>query len=161
MRKFTGVVAALAVLVGAPAALAATPEEIYKDLADNGRLDGTYTQAELQAFLQSASVQGYGNPVVVATPPTVTPAVTPAATPAPASEVAGTSKTIVTKAKTNAAAKPVAQVAGAVSPTQAPLQQTATAQTLPFTGAELGLFAIVGGALLLGGLLLRSSARQR
>lgn len=166
MRKFTGVVAALAVLVGAPAALAATPEEIYKDLADNGRLDGTYTQAELQAFLQSASVQGYGNPVVVATPPTVTPptvtpAVTPAATPAPDSGVAGTSKTIVTKAKTNAAAKPAAQVAGVVSPTQAPLQQTATAETLPFTGAELGLFAIVGGALLLGGLLLRSSARQR
>lgn len=162
MRKFTGVVAALAVLVGAPAALAATPEEIYKDLADNGRLDGTYTQAELQAFLQSASVQGYGNPVVVATPPTVTPpTVTPAVTPAPDSGVAGTSKTIVAKAKTNAAAKPAAQVAGAVSPTQAPLQQTATAETLPFTGAELGLFAIVGGALLLGGLLLRSSARQR
>jgi hypothetical protein len=53
-----------AVLVGAPGALAAGPRDIYKDLADNGRVDGNYTRAEMNAFLQSASVQGYGNPVV-------------------------------------------------------------------------------------------------
>ena len=97
----------IAGVVLVPGALAATPEDIYRDLADNGKLDGAYTQAELQAFLQSASVQGYGNPVVVTVPPAVTPpageqpAVTPAvapatpAAPAPTSGVAGESKTVV------------------------------------------------------------------
>ena len=175
MRKFTGVIAILAtVLVAAPVALAAPPEEIYRDLADNGQLNGTYTQADMQAFLQSASVQGYGNPVVVVPPvvaetppqtgnPTVQQppaAELPAATPAaPTSGVAGSEKTIVAKAKP--AAAPTARVAGVATPAQAPLDRTASAETLPFTGAELGLFAIVGAALLLGGLLLRSSARQR
>ena len=185
MRKFTGVIAVLVtVLVAAPGALAAPPEEIYRDLADNGQLNGTYTQADLQAFLQSASVQGYGNPVVVVPPPVVTEtppqtvnptptpvqvpapvqqppaAELPAATPvAPTAGVAGTAKTIVTKAQP--AAAPTASVAGVATPAQAPLDRTASAETLPFTGAELGLFAVVGAALLLGGLLLRSSARQR
>ena len=161
-----------ALLVWAPGALAATPQDIYKDLADNGRLDATYTQAELQAFLQSASVQGYGNPVVVppivSTPPPTTvtlvpPAAvaTPATPTAPASGVAGTAKTIVNKKPRATAPKPTASVAGVATPAQAPLARTATAGTLPFTGVELGLFALVGGALLLGGLLLRASARQR
>ena len=189
MKKLgTGIVAALSVVVlWAPAALAATPEEIYSDLADNGRLDGTYTKAEMDAFLQSPAVQGYGNPTVVVVPPTVTPPTvtpptpqvtplatppvvtppvvapvveTPAAAPAPASVVAGVSKTV--KPKPAAQAKPVARVAGVATPAQqAPLARTASAETLPFTGAELGLFALVGAALLLGGLLLRASARQR
>lgn len=172
------------VMLWAPGALAATPEEIYKDLADNGRLDGTYTQAELQAYVQSASVQGYGNPVVIVTVPstTITPQVTPpvvtslaatppaavapvaaapAATPAaPASGVAGTSKTLV-QPKPKAKPQPVAQVAGVATPVQAPLARTASAETLPFTGAELAMFALVGAALLLGGILLRVSSRQR
>lgn len=182
MKKLgTGIVAVLSVVVlWAPAALAATPEEIYKDLADNGRLDGTYSQAEIDAFLQSAAVQGYGNPTVVVVPPTVAPpaptseaappaaaavtppVVTPAVeTPAaPSSGVAGESKTIERK---QAAAKPqpVTGVAGVATPAQAPLTRAASAETLPFTGIELGLFALVGTALLLGGLLLRASARQR
>lgn len=29
-------------------ALAATPQQIYRDLADNGRLDGRYTRAEVE-----------------------------------------------------------------------------------------------------------------
>lgn len=185
-----------AVLVMAPGALAATPEDIYKDLADNGRLDGTYTQAELQAFLQNASVQGYGNPVlvtpVVVTPPSY-PCVPPAniqpgqtlpegqkvcetpstvveaapATPAtPEAGVAGVSKTVVkkpvvSKPAVKAKPQPATGTAGVQTPAQAPLARTASAGTLPFTGAELGLFALVGAALLLGGLLLRASARQR
>lgn len=189
-----------AVLVMAPGALAATPEDIYKDLADNGRLDGTYTQAELQAFLQNASVQGYGNPVlvtpVVVTPPTTYPCVPPAnvqpgqtlpegqkvcetpstvaavapATPVaaatPEAGVAGVSKTVVSKPAVSkpavtAAPQPTSGTAGVQTPEQAPLARTASAGTLPFTGAELGLFALVGAALLLGGLALRASARQR
>ena len=42
-----GAVAALA-LLGAGSAFAATPQKIYRDLADNGRLDGTYTRAEIE-----------------------------------------------------------------------------------------------------------------
>lgn len=166
-----------AVLMMAPGAFAATPEDIYKDLADNGRLDGTYTQAELQAFLQNASVQGYGNPVLVTpvivtppvgtttpvvttTPPTVAVAPTPVVA-TPEAGVAGVSKTVVA-AKPNAAKpQPATGTAGVQTPEQAPLARTASAGTLPFTGAELGLFALVGAALLLGGFLLRASARQR
>jgi hypothetical protein len=163
MWKGTFVVLVTALML-APGALAASPDEIYADLADNGRLDGTYTQAELQAYLQSAQVQGYGNPIVVVTPPVVTPPVVappqaPAPTQAPpTSGVAGEQKTITPKPAAKPAAQPTAQVAGAQSP---PIAQTASAGTLPFTGAELGIFALVGGALLLGGLLLRASARQR
>ncbi|MBA2384048.1 MAG: hypothetical protein H0V68_05220 [Actinobacteria bacterium] len=45
----------------APAALAASssPREIYADFADNGRLDGQYSTAELERALQDAEAQGY------------------------------------------------------------------------------------------------------
>ncbi len=48
-RRFVtvGVVAALA-LLGAGAAFAATPQQIYRDLADNGRLDGKYSRSEVE-----------------------------------------------------------------------------------------------------------------
>lgn len=42
-----GAVATLA-LVGAGSAFAATPQKIYRDLADNGRLDGKYTRVEIE-----------------------------------------------------------------------------------------------------------------
>ncbi len=42
-----GVTATLA-LVGAGSAFAATPQKIYRDLADNGRLDAKYTRAEIE-----------------------------------------------------------------------------------------------------------------
>jgi hypothetical protein len=57
-------VAVVALLV-APAALAATPEQIYRDYADDSRLDGSYTPADLQAALQNPVVQGYGEEEVV------------------------------------------------------------------------------------------------
>ncbi len=146
MRRDIGiwiVVGLAAGLLAAPGALAASPKDIYRDLADNGRLDKTYSQQDLRAYLQSAAVQGYGNPVIV-TP--VTP---------PTSGVAGAQKTI-TKPKQ----KPgqTSGVAGAQSP---PLAQTASAGTLPFTGSELGIFALVGAALLAGGFVLRASSRGR
>jgi hypothetical protein len=58
-------VLAVAVLLGAPAAFAATPEQIYSDFADNGKLDATYEVADLQATLQSPIVQGYGKREIV------------------------------------------------------------------------------------------------
>jgi hypothetical protein len=54
-----------AALALAVPAFAATPSEIYKDYADNGRLDANYSKAELRRALQDATVQGYGSPVVV------------------------------------------------------------------------------------------------
>lgn len=132
----TGIVVAIAAaLLGASGALAASPKDIYRDLADNGRLDKTYTKREMAAYLQSAAVQGYGNPVVVA------------------SGVAGVSTT-----KTRPKPKPTAGVAGVQTP---PVAQTASAGTLPFTGSELGIFALVGAALLAGGVVLRASSRGR
>lgn len=57
-------VATLLVLVVASMAAAATPSEIYADYADNGRLDATYSTSDLERALDSAVVQGYGNPIV-------------------------------------------------------------------------------------------------
>jgi hypothetical protein len=58
-------VLAVAALLGAPAALAATPERIYRDFADNRKLDATYNVADLKAALQSPVVEGYGKREVV------------------------------------------------------------------------------------------------
>ena len=40
-------------------AFAATPQDIYEDYADNGKLDGTYTDAELRAYLNDATLHQY------------------------------------------------------------------------------------------------------
>ena len=48
----------------APAAVAATPAQIARDLADNGRLDGNYTKAELRAALVNPTLQGYPSATV-------------------------------------------------------------------------------------------------
>lgn len=45
--------------------LAATSQDIYDDYADNGKLDGTYTQQELQAYLNDAAIHQYGEPTIV------------------------------------------------------------------------------------------------
>jgi hypothetical protein len=168
---------ALTLLGGAPAALAATPQDICNDLKD-GKVDGSYTADEWTAFFSDPTVQGYGCGTVPPPPsPTITPVVpltptpentltppTPVLTPvqqvAPAvqlpavSGVAGTQKTVKGKP----------QVLGAKSPTKsaaAPLTATRTRGTLPFTGAELALFALVGIALIASGLLLRTTARHK
>jgi opacity protein-like surface antigen len=52
--------AAVVAAILAPAALAASPQQVYADLADNGRLDVQYSDADLQAALRSAVVQAYG-----------------------------------------------------------------------------------------------------
>jgi hypothetical protein len=53
-----GVVACSA-LVLAGSALAATPQQIYRDYADNGRLDHQYSQADLRRAQSDAALQGY------------------------------------------------------------------------------------------------------
>jgi len=56
--------AAFAVTVAlgaATSASAATPRQIYKDFADNGRLDHQYSKSDLERALHSAVLGGYGN----------------------------------------------------------------------------------------------------
>jgi len=59
-----GIIVVLAfgiVLLLSAFALAASPQDIYNDFADNGRLDGTYTQAELNAVLTDPVLAQYGD----------------------------------------------------------------------------------------------------
>ena len=61
-RKTMLILAVALVLVFSIAgtALAASPQDIYNDYADNGKLDGTYTAAEIEAYLGDATVHQYG-----------------------------------------------------------------------------------------------------
>jgi hypothetical protein len=62
-RIITAVAAlAGAAVVGVPGAFAATPQQIIKDYADNGRLDGHYSKADLSRALKDAVRQGYDRP---------------------------------------------------------------------------------------------------
>ena len=54
-----GVVACAVGMLVAPSALGATPQQIYRDYADNGRLDHAYSKADLQAAQKYAALQGY------------------------------------------------------------------------------------------------------
>jgi hypothetical protein len=60
-RRLTifGVSACAAAFLAAPNALAATPQQIYRDYKDNGRLDHHYTRSDLQRALRDAALQGY------------------------------------------------------------------------------------------------------
>lgn len=120
-RLVTGVLVLVAlVLVMASSAVAATPRAIYMDLADNGRLDKSYSAAEMKAFLADTTVQGYSNPVV-------------------------------------AGVSPAASNANGAAGVAAVNQSGA----LPFTGAQLSIFVIIGAALLAAGLLLRATGRKK
>jgi hypothetical protein len=59
-------VVVLLVLALTGVAYAWTPQDIYNDYKDNGRLDRTYTDAELQAYLNDATLHQYGTPSVIA-----------------------------------------------------------------------------------------------
>jgi opacity protein-like surface antigen len=62
MRRFVVLLSVLAAAtVFVSAAVAATPTQIYRDFADNGRLDGNYSRADLNRALKDAVLQGYGN----------------------------------------------------------------------------------------------------
>lgn len=126
------VFAAVAVVV-ASGALAATPQEIYRDYADNGRIDGQYSPADLERVLENAAVQQYGQPSTGGLPPAVE------------QEIDN---------------QPPAAAAGGQAPSAgvAPVQASGG---LPFTGLDLSL--IVAGALglLLLGTALRRVGRQR
>ena len=58
---FSMVVALLLMAFSGVALAGTSPQDIYNDYADNGKLDGTYTDAELQAYLDDATVHQYGD----------------------------------------------------------------------------------------------------
>jgi hypothetical protein len=58
--------AAVAAAIAVPGAFAASSQQISKDSADNGRIDGHYSHADLQRALRDVQVQGYGKPSVSA-----------------------------------------------------------------------------------------------
>ena len=94
---------------------------------------------------------------VVSGAPPATPAAPAAPAATPVAGVAAQRKTIVAKKQPVSATPKVTPARAAV----APVSTTRTKGTLPFTGAELALFAIVGVALIACGLLLRTTARHR
>jgi hypothetical protein len=53
---------------------AATPQQIYRDLADNGRLDRAYSRADLDRALNNPSLPAYARPERVARTPQTRPA---------------------------------------------------------------------------------------
>jgi hypothetical protein len=64
-RALTAAVAAgvLALLAAAGNAGAAAPQQIYRDLADNGRLDRTYSRADIErAFGSNPTIPAYIRP---------------------------------------------------------------------------------------------------
>jgi hypothetical protein len=126
-----------AALIAGTGALAATPQEIYRDYADNGRLDGNYSPADLDKALKSAAVQQYGQPS--------TGGLEPEAEEASGGGTAGGVAGGGTQGgQPGGGAAPVTSSGG-----------------LPFTGLDLTL--MVAGALgfILLGAALRRAARQR
>jgi hypothetical protein len=80
---WTATAAALIALFAASNAGAATPQQIYRDLADNNRLDRQYSRADIErAFGNNPSIPGYVRPVREAPrTPQVRSAPAPAASP--------------------------------------------------------------------------------
>lgn len=62
-RALTATLASgLGALLLAASAGAATPQQIYRDLADNGRLDQKYSRADLDRALSNPSLPAYARP---------------------------------------------------------------------------------------------------
>jgi prophage DNA circulation protein len=155
-RIITGVFASLlALTIGSTAALAATPRQIYADVAAHGKLTKSYSAADLARARQDASLQGYGDTTVLPVLQTVTLK--------PTTGVAGQQQTLQ-KPYTCAMAKS-AVANGTATASQARMaarcSTVAAARTgsLPFTGVELSLFVAIGLALIGSGFLLRRTAR--
>ena len=132
-----------AALIAAPGAFSATPQEIYSDYADNGRLDKAYTPADLERALENAAVQQYGKPGTGGLKPAVEEEID--------STPGGTSN-----GSTGGSAGGIAggQAGGGTSP-------VASSGGLPFTGLDLSLIAAGAFGLILFGAALRRVARQR
>ncbi len=141
----------VAAVIAATGALAATPQEIYRDYADNGRLDGKYAPADLDNALKSAAVQQY-SPAEGGLKPAVeeeqkeTPSVSTSG-----GTAGGTSG--------GASGGTTGGTAGGQASSGTPPVQASGG--LPFTGLDLGLIAVGAFGLIMLGAALRRVARQR
>jgi hypothetical protein len=156
---------------------------ICTDLQD-GKLDGTYTQDQWNAFQADPTVQGYCNVIVppcaypgsggsgsggttcqTTTPPTQPQPTGPVAlTPQPAMVVrVKAARATVVKSATprRSAVKGTQHTATPQRAAAAPLTTTRRTGTLPFTGAQLIVFTLVGLGLVAAGLVLRGTGRRR
>ena len=140
------VVSAVALTV-ASGVLAATPQQIYKDYADNGRLDGKYAPADLDNALKSAAVQQY-SPAEGG----LKPAVEEEQKETPVENTGGGTSGGTTGGPTGGTAG--GQASSGASPVQ-------SSGGLPFTGLDLGLIAVGAFGLIMLGAALRRVARQR
>ncbi len=128
-----------AALVAAPGAFSATPQEIYRDYADNGQIDKQYSPADLERVLKDAAVQQYG-------PGTVGGGLKP--------EV----EEEIDNPPTTGASSPGGTSGGQTGGGTSPVQATGG---LPFTGLDLSLIAAGALGLILLGAALRRVARQK
>jgi hypothetical protein len=122
-----------AALIAASGALAASPQTIYRDYADNGRLDGKYSSSDLDKALTNAVVQAYGKDKQKGLKPAVE------------EEIKG--QTSGGQSGSGTGGTPPAAVT--------------TSGGLPFTGLDLSLIALGALGLILLGAALRRFARQR
>ncbi|GAB4246460.1 MAG: hypothetical protein Kow00122_03500 [Thermoleophilia bacterium] len=129
-------IASILTAVWVGTALAATPQDIYNDYAAHGTaFEGSYTTAEIEAYLSDATIHQYGSPAVLTRLDEFLTAVLG-----------------VMRNEGKTFAQAVAQVLGA-----APGGGRAT---FPFTGYEL-VIAVLGAAALVGsGWFLRRSSRR-
>ena len=127
-------VAVFGALFAPGVALAASPQKIFADIADNGVLDGHFSTGDLQRALHDATVSGYGNPIIVITQQQQ-------------QQGAGRPSSGRTQVFT-----PPSRVSGG--------GRSVSRSALPFTGAELATFVAIGLALIAGGVLLRLTARR-
>ena len=70
----TATLAALVALLLTASAGAATPQQIYRDLADNGRLDRKYSRADIERAFGNPSIPAYARPENVPRTPQARPA---------------------------------------------------------------------------------------
>ena len=136
-RTVAAVALAAAMLIVVSVAAAATPQQIYRDYADNGHLDGHYSVSDLQRAYKDAVVQGYGGPQGENLTPTI-------------------------KKNLGNYGQESSQQSGTEG-SQAGVTNTPPVQTsdsLPFTGLDLALIVIGGLLLLVFGAGLRRFGRR-
>jgi uncharacterized membrane protein YgcG len=148
-----------AAVIAASGALAATPQEIYRDYADNGRLDNKYSPADLDRALKDAVVQQYAPAGNEGLPPAVeegNDGSTSGGTTSGGTTSGGTAGG-TSGGGTSGGGTTAGGTAGASSGTPA----VQASGGLPFTGLDLGLIAAGALGLILLGTALRRVARQR
>jgi hypothetical protein len=142
-----------AAMIAATGALSATPQDIYSDYADNGKLDNEYTPADLERVLKTATLQGYAPPTDEGLKPEVEEEIDQGnGKPAVEEEIDQPTGGGTTGGGT--AGGTAGSAAGSAPPPQ-------SSGGLPFTGLDLSLILVGALGLILLGAALRRVARQR